>query len=321
MARPSIRFVLVAVLVGGSEVHAFLGMDPGPGVPAVPGGWRPEVRAVSPGVSTPSLPFGLDPASAAAIVAKVWANEGGGRAEALVHWNRYEKWASVGILHAIWFPAGVRPGFDESFPKLVSFLEGRGVAIPGVARGACPWTSREQLETARAERSPEFTAVYELLDRTRDLQTEYALGRTAAARDRIADHLRDQGRDAEVDPVLAEFDGLGGSAHGVFALTDYVNWKGEGIHPAERIEVPGEGRVGWGLLQVLERLVATRAQDQGRCRLERFRDASRWVMERRLRNDSRLPADKHAALLARCDRYLTALGTLGAPCPEVRSAR
>jgi hypothetical protein len=59
---------------------------------------------------------------------------------------------------------------------------------------------------------------------------------------------------------------------GVYALVDYVNFKGEGTAPAERYE--GEG---WGLLQVLEAMT-----DRSGAELAAFADAAAAVLTRRV---------------------------------------
>ena len=44
--------------------------------------------------------------------------------------------ASLGIGHFIWYPKGRRGPFDESFPKLVSFISNRGAKLPTFFLGA-----------------------------------------------------------------------------------------------------------------------------------------------------------------------------------------
>jgi hypothetical protein len=63
-----------------------------------------------------------------------------------------------------------------------------------------------------------------------------------------------------------------GSA-GVFALIDYLNFKGEGVLDSERYK--GEG---WGMLQVLEDMSEKGAP------LQSFSNSAREVLARRVRN-------------------------------------
>jgi hypothetical protein len=57
---------------------------------------------------------------------KIWQNECGGSISGLTSWNTGENFASLGIGHFIWYPQGQRGPFEESFPKLVLYVERRG---------------------------------------------------------------------------------------------------------------------------------------------------------------------------------------------------
>ena len=88
---------------------------------------------------------------------KIWQNECGGSVAGLTSWNAGENFASLGIGHFIWYPAGARGPFEESFPEFVRYVEERGSQAAGfVARekgAACPWNSRaEFLEANQARR-------------------------------------------------------------------------------------------------------------------------------------------------------------------------
>jgi hypothetical protein len=67
----------------------------------------------------------------------------------------------------------------------------------------------------------------------------------------------------------------------VYALVDYVNFKGEGVNPAERYN--GQG---WGLLQVLE---LTADAPAGQPSVEAFEKAADAALTRRVAN---APADR-----------------------------
>ena len=53
----------------------------------------------------------------------------------LTSWNQGEDFASLGIGHFIWYPKGRRGPFEESFPKLVSFVSKRGANLPTLLLG------------------------------------------------------------------------------------------------------------------------------------------------------------------------------------------
>jgi len=61
---------------------------------------------------------------------RVWQNECNGTISGLTAWNQGEDFASLGIGHFIWYPKERRGPFDESFPKLVSFISKRGAKLP-----------------------------------------------------------------------------------------------------------------------------------------------------------------------------------------------
>ena len=61
---------------------------------------------------------------------KIWQNECNGTISGLTSWNEGEDFASLGIGHFIWYPKGRRGPFEESFPKLVSFISKRGAKLP-----------------------------------------------------------------------------------------------------------------------------------------------------------------------------------------------
>jgi hypothetical protein len=72
--------------------------------------------------------------------------------------------------------------------------------------------------------------------------------------------------------LKANFERLGASGKGRFALIDYVNFKGEGVKPSERYN--GEG---WGLLQVLDAMPADGS-------VKDFSDAAAKVLTQRVKN-------------------------------------
>src|SRR5262249_34516535 len=68
----------------------------------------------------------ISQADALRIGHKVWQNECNGSVAGLTSWNEGENFASLGIGHFIWYPKNVHGPFEESFPKLVSFISQRG---------------------------------------------------------------------------------------------------------------------------------------------------------------------------------------------------
>jgi hypothetical protein len=78
------------------------------------------------------------------------------------------------------------------------------------------------------------------------------------------------------DHIKTQFFRVANSPMGMYALIDYVNFKGEGTNPSERYM--GEG---WGLLQVLEEMNGT---ETGISALKEFVEAAEKVLARRVEN-------------------------------------
>jgi hypothetical protein len=210
---------------------------------------------------------------------KIWQNECNGTIAGLTSWNAGEDFASLGIGHFIWYPKGRRGPFEESFPKLVSFISKRGAKLPALLLGTgekpCPWNSRT--EFLRAQHSTEMNQLRGFLADTIDLQAEFLIARLESALPKML---------AEAAPsdranVQEQFERLTKTSQGCYALVDYVNFKGEGVLHTERYQ--GQG---WGLLQVLEAMHGT--SDAGA--VDEFARAARAVLTQRVQNS---PAERH----------------------------
>jgi hypothetical protein len=204
---------------------------------------------------------------------RIWQNECNGTVAGLTSWNEGENFASLGIGHFIWYPKGQRGPFEESFPKLVAFISSRGVKLPELFSGAsdlpCPWNSRA--EFLRAQQTPEMKQLRQFLADTVDLQTEFLIGRLENALPKML---------AEAAPsdranVQQQFERMASTRQGCYALTDYVNFKGEGVLHTERYQ--GQG---WGLLQVLESMHASSSA----AAVDEFSRSAKAVLIRRVRN-------------------------------------
>jgi hypothetical protein len=211
---------------------------------------------------------------------RVWQNECNGTIFGLTAWNKGEDFASLGIGHFIWYPKGRRGPFDESFPKLVTFISNRGAKLPTALLGAgggkpCPWTSRT--EFLQAEHTPAMNQLRRFLVDTIDLQAEFLVARLE---DALPKMLADAAP-ADRTNVKQQFELLSKTPQGCYALVDYVNFKGEGVLPTERYH--GQG---WGLLQVLE---VMRGSSEANA-TDEFAHAARTVLTRRVQN---APPERH----------------------------
>ncbi|HEX8310728.1 MAG TPA: hypothetical protein VF614_05380 [Chthoniobacteraceae bacterium] len=208
---------------------------------------------------------------------RVWKNECGGTRDGLTSWNAGENFASLGIGHFIWYPKGVRGPFDESFPRLVEFLQENGAKVPAWLREtkACPWSSKAEFQAEfRGERMNELR---DLLASTIRLQSRFLAMRMEAALPKMLGAAPAGDR----EKIRENFQRLTTNGAGTFALIDYVNFKGEGTKETERYK--GEG---WGLLQVLA------GMNGGGNAAREFGESAARVLERRVKN---APAGRNEA--------------------------
>jgi hypothetical protein len=228
---------------------------------------------------TPLHAITLSQADVLKIGKKIWQNECNGTIAGLTSWNAGEDFASLGIGHFIWYPKGRQGPFDESFPKLVSFISKRGAKRPtlllGTGEKPCPWNSRA--EFLGAQHSTEMNQLRKFLADTIDLQAEFLIARLESALPKML---------AEAAPsdranVQEQFERLTKTPQGCYALVDYVNFKGEGVLHTERYQ--GQG---WGLLQVLEAMHGT----SDTVAVDEFSRAAKTVLTRRVQNS---PVQRH----------------------------
>ncbi len=234
---------------------------------------RPGAAADSQPGARPEPQLTLTPAELDWVGEQVFNNECSGRRHCLVHWNDGEAFPSLGIGHFIWYPQDVQGRFVESFPSLMAFLIERGADVPAWLRTlrpfAAPWPDKAAF--LLAEGSTEVEELRRFLEQTRGLQAEFIYRRAADSLRQIIDAAPQ----AERAALGSRLQALSATPGGVYALMDYVNFKGEGLAATERYN--GEG---WGLLQVL---LAMSADDQLPA-LARFRAAAAEVLTRRAEN-------------------------------------
>src|SRR6266480_3736410 len=211
---------------------------------------------------------------------RIWQNECNGTIFGLTAWNEGEDFASLGIGHFIWYPKGRRGPFEESFPKLVSFISNRGAKLPtlllGVGRGEpCPWNSRAAF--LQAQNTAEMNQLRRFLVDTIDLQAEFLVARLEAALPKMLAEAAPAAR----TNVQQQFDRLTKTPQGCYVLVDYVNFKGEGVLHSERYQ--GQG---WGLLQVLEAMHGNSEAEAA----DEFARAATAVLTLRVHNS---PSERH----------------------------
>lgn len=231
----------------------------------------------------------LSDQQAAEIGRLIWQNESGGKIEGLTTWNEGEDFASLGIGHFIWYPAGNTGPFVETFPELLNFMRLQGIRLPGflVRANGCPWPDRQTF--MRAFSGPLMTELRRFLAQTIKHQVRFAAIRLEKALSQMLSHSSDDDRTL----IIKNFYRVAGEPDGFYALMDYVNFKGEGTAAAERYR--GHG---WGLLQVLQEMGDGKP-------LEEFSQAAIRVLTRRVANS---PAERNekrwlAGWTRRCQTY------------------
>ncbi len=227
------------------------------------------------------------------VARAIWKNECGGSVQGLTSWNAGEEFPSLGIGHFIWYPAGTRGIYEESFPAFIRYARRAGANPPEWASGPCPWTSRA--EFLKEQNGPRLTDLRRWLAATTALQADFIMARSAAALPKM--------KQASAHPsrIEAKYRAVASTPNGAYALIDYVNFKGEGTNPAERYQ--GEG---WGLVQVLDAMPDTAP---GQAAAAAFSQAAKKVLSRRVANSSAARGESRwlAGWHNRCDTYARAL--------------
>jgi hypothetical protein len=231
----------------------------------------------------------ISPADAQRIGKRIWQNECGGTISGLTSWNGGENFASLGIGHFIWYPKGQHGPFEESFPKLVSFVSAHGAKLPQFLLSGgdsfCPWNSKAEFQ--QAIDSPKMKQLRQFLVDSIDLQAQFLVTRLQEALPKMLAQAGDR------ENLRRQFERLASTPQGCYALVDYVNFKAKGPSPPNVIGA----RV--GLLQVLENMHGTQSA------LDEFAASAKTTLRRRVANS---PPERGEARwlpgwLARVDGY------------------
>lgn len=225
----------------------------------------------------------LTPQQLKAIGQQIFLNECNGQHQCLVDWNQGEDFPSLGIGHFIWYPENIDAGFIESFPLLIAFMTQQGADIPAwlkqIEPFSSPWQNRqhfrEQQDGLLANQLRTF------LHSQTEQQTAFMLQRMQQSLSVIVARSEPEIRQA-IQHNIAR---LCQTPAGIYALIDYVNFKGEGLAKSETYK--GQG---WGLRQVLKemaRISVTSSNDS----ISAFTQAAEIVLTRRALN-ARNPIEK-----------------------------
>lgn len=228
-----------------------------------------------------------------AVADRIFKNEAGGKKENIVYWNTGEDFPSLGIGHFIWYRAGQRGKFAESFPQLVAYYRAHDIKLPKIIEENeySPWANSDELFRLKRIMDNDITELTNFLYNTKDIQVAFIFERLENSLEKmmaISDNPEN---------VKKQFYRVAQSPNGLYPLIDYVNFKGEGITRTETYN--GEG---WGLLQVLENMKGT---GSGKAALEEFSNSAKAVLERRVKNAGPDSNEKKwlQGWLNRCDTY------------------
>ncbi len=166
-------------------------------------------------------------------------------------------YAQIGIDQCIWYPADQDKIFQEDWPRAAQALKDKGYPIEDWMLGACAWNNSEEffadfngdrlksLRKMLAKRAIIIeqahciaTRLDESLDKMKvaiDTESGITEGEKTVLKQMVSDHFYKVATDDY--------------PRGLYALMDYVHFKGEGVLPAETIN-----GVGWGLRQALEQM-------------------------------------------------------------------
>ncbi len=212
-----------------------------------------------------SIEINISPIQANLLSQRIFINETDQRHAKLLQWNKEENFLSLGIAHFIWYPKEQKQNFVESFPLFLTYLKNSGYTLPEWLSdtSACPWQTEEDFYTD--ENSPQKKQLYSFLQDCKQQQTQFLVSRLQQAIPKIVQASSQKEKVADNIKKLAK------SMNGVYAMLDYVNFKGEGLDPKESY-----GGNCWGLLQVLENM-----QDSTLSPAHDFANAAKKILKRR----------------------------------------
>ena len=224
-------------------------------------------------------PITLTEKQANFVAMKVWQNEGAGLDKYLVHWNDGEDFASVGIGHFIWFSKNHSEKFQEAFPQVLKFFESKKVNMPTWLNSTTPlpWNTKKEFYQAKNSNSKKYTDLFQLLKSTKGYQAEFLAQRLNFSLPKMLNAVESSKQKNIIKQRFYQIlncpDGSI-NERGLYALLDYVNFKGEGTAESEQYN-----GFGWGLLQALENMDTAETNI-----LKAFAESADAMLTRRIKN-------------------------------------
>ncbi len=217
----------------------------------------------------------ITPQQAQEIGLKIWHNECGKSIEGLTSWNAGEEFPSLGIGHFIWYPSNKNHTFKQTFPALLWFMKIQNTSMPEWLKKArfAPWKTREQFY--KAFDSTRMKELRKFLASTIDLQTQFIIKRFKLVLPTLVKNLSIE----QKRHVTKQFYRVARTPQGIYALVDYLNFKGEGVQKNNNYK-----GARWGLLQVLQGM---RGTHEGKVALKEFAQSAEKVLLNRIKNAPR----------------------------------
>ncbi|MDA9189419.1 hypothetical protein N9O57_00390 [bacterium] len=240
---------------------------------------------------------------------KVGEFEFNNKRDKIMQWNKNEDFLSLGLGHFTWFGNATKTRGVESFPDYIEYLVNekgydpekipqiiRPVKINGryVMNKKMPYGYKSSFE--KNQKGPSMSAVKNFLWQpdVQATQFDFIKNRLESQAGNIVNFHNSPSYDGspvangkELTRKMTNFmDDLSKSSAGKFGMIDYVNFKGEGLSPDERIKGTNEG---WGLYQVLSG--AAKEYDGSQDPAKLFSKHSGLALKNRVNKDSRMQAN------------------------------
>lgn len=206
---------------------------------------------------------------------KIWKNEHKpGDKSGLVQWNDGEDFLSVGNGHFTWHNELTQSNINNSFPELINYIKTNHPEqyIPlFLTMEKSPWINRDNfIKSKKTNHDDLIIQMEKFFLGNFEVQCDFFIYNLEKTLTTIIEQSN------KPDLMKGKLKALTNTEQGVYALADYVNFKGSGLNTNERYN--GQG---WGLLQVLEDMQGTS--------LESFVDSARDTLILRAVNN---PSDE-----------------------------
>lgn len=237
------------------------------------------------------------------LAQRIFRNQSNGDMKRLVRWNERGNFAAIGIGQFIWYPAGKRGQYRETFPAYLDYVKANGVPLPTwlaqrPTRGG-PWRDTAAFQHAQSDQ--QMQELRNFMQKTLNLQANFmALQLRQTLPQQINQLPPNQRQNA-----LRGYQTMSKTPGGLYPMLDYLQFQGDGANPTERYN--GKG---WGLLQVLQNMEQVQP---GPGALAEFMRAADDTLVTRIAN---APADRREARLL--DGWLTRVNTYR---PQHRASR